>query len=93
MSINIRHIDPFVVPSTLDEAYRKAVGAGIGYFSAEKSAYLFEEKSHLYVALMDGGVSSISSLKKREGGGNFFGKLSHLMHCAIIVNHSVSAQL
>ena len=93
MSINIRYIDPFVLPSTLNAAYLKAVNAVICFFFLDKFLYLFEGKPPLHVALVDIGVLSISCLGKREGGEIIFRKLLHLTHCAIIVNHSVSTQL
>lgn len=93
MSINIRHINPFVLPSTLDTAYRKAVDAGIGYFSAKKSLYLFEEKLDLHVALMAEGRISIFHLRKCKYKNIFYELVLIFIYFFFIVKHSFSAQL
>jgi len=93
MNINVNYIDSLALPSTSDAAYRKTVCSGIIHFSEERSLSLFEGMLSFSVALVDGGVPSNHFPGKFQGAKILSGKSVHSKHCAIVVAHSVSAQL
>jgi len=93
MSINANCIDVFVLPSTSDAAYLKAVRPGILQFSGEKSRYLLEGRLFFPMMHVDSGVRSTLSPSKRQGATILSGKAAHPRHCAMVVTHLVFVQL